>query len=454
LRRNALALDKNGKQIKGTKIIREGYVTQGFEYACLPLEFQKQEMEQCFGCGRKLYNEYVAGLYEFLESIHYVGGKITYKIPSYTTITNKYEFMQPRLHDSKVYANVKLNFANALKKYNEDFAWKENQPYKKLAIRRAKHTDYSLSFRDLKGLPRFHSKKMGKFSCITNNYKDPTGKYVIYLDEKVNEKTKKVEHFIRLPKIGWLKIHLHRPLPEGSIINNVTLKREYDRYMVSINVDFPFRLPVKREINQNKIVGLDYSQGAFYVDNNGNSANPPKYYRENERKIKRLQRSYSRKYENEDKKPSKNKEKALKRLQKLSNKITLQRKHWLHTISRQIANEWDCVGLEDINLRNMSQTLNLAKNLQDNGFGLFRTYLKYKLERQGKIFMKVSWDFPSSKKCSNCHHVKTELKLSERTYKCLNCKKEMNRDQNAAENIKQEVIKWLSEQNVVQIISS
>jgi putative transposase len=449
-----LALDKNGKQIKGTKIIRESYVTQGFEYACIPSEFQIQEMEQCFGCGRKLYNEYVAGLYEYLESIQYVGGKITYKTPSYTTITNKYEFMQPRLHDSKVYANVKLNFTNALKKYNEEFAWKENQPYKKSALKRAKHTDYKLSFRDLKGLPRFHSKKKGKFSYITNNYKDPKGKYVIYLDEKVNDQTKKVEVFLRLPKVGWLKIHFHRPLPEGFIINNVTLKREFDRYMVSINVDFPFQIPIKRQIHKNKILGLDYSQGSFYVDNNGNSANSPKYYRENEKKLKRLQRSYSRKYENEDKIPSKNKEKALKKLQKLNNKIRLQRKHWLHTVSRQIANGWDCVGLEDINLRNMSQTLKLAKNLQDNGFGLFRIYLKYKLEREGKIFMKVSWDFPSSKKCSNCHHVKKELKLNERTYKCSNCGNEMNRDQNAAKNIKQEVIKLLSEQKNVQIIAT
>ena len=440
-----VAVDKSGKQIKGTKIIREGYVSQGFEYASFPSNFQKQEMEQCFGCGRKVYNEYVSGLYEYLESINYKSGKIDYKVPSYTTITDKYDFMKPRLHDSKVYANVKLNFEKAIKKYNEDFAWKDVSQYKKSAIRRAKNTDYHLTFRDLKGMPKFHSKKKGKFSYITNNYKNPKGKYVIYIEEILNEITKKVELFLRLPKVGLLKIYMHRPLPEGYIINNVTLKREYDRYRVSINVDFPFQSIEKKNIDEKKILTLDYSQSSFYVDNNGKKENPPNYYKKAEKKLKRLQRSFSRKQEDEQKNPSKNKQKALKELQKLTTKITRQRKHWLHTLSYQKANEWECVGLEDIDLRNIAQVFHLGKNLHDNGFGLFRTYLQYKLERRGKLFIKVAKFFPSSKRCSNCHHVKPDLKLNERVYKCSKCGHEMDRDHNAADNIKQEVVRLLLE---------
>jgi putative transposase len=443
-----VAVDKNGNQIKGSKIVREGFVSQGFEYASFPSDFQKQEMEQCFGCARKVYNEYISGLYEYLESIHYQSGKILYQIPSYTTITNKYDFMKTRLHDSKVYANVKKNFEHSIKKYNEDFAWKESPQYKKSSIRRAKNTDFKLSFRDLKGLPKFHSKKKGKFSYITNNYKDPKGKDVIFLEDSVNEKTKKEEYFLRQPKVGLLKIHMHRPLPNGYIINNVTIKREYYRYMVSINVDFPFQSFERKTINESKIITLDYSQSGFYVDHHGNKANPPKFYKKNEKKLKRLQRRYSRKDEDDQKNPSQNKQKALKEVQKLTNKVTLQRKHWLHTLSYQIANEWECVGLEDLDLRNLAQTLYLGKNLHDNGFGLFRTYLQYKLKRQGKLLIKTNKFFPSSKRCSNCHHVKSDLKLSERVYKCLSCGNEMDRDQNAAENIKQEVSRLLIEQGI------
>ena len=446
-----MAVNKNGKHIKGTKKVREGYVSQGFEYASFPSDFQSTEIEQSFGCGRKVYNEYVAGLYRYLESIHYEYGKIKYDVPSYTEITNRYDFMKRGLHDSKIYANEKKHFTNALDKFNEDFAWREKPQYKKAAVKRAKNTNDKLTFRDLKGMPKFHSKKRDKFSYITNNYKDPKGNYVIYIVEEVNQKAKKVECFLRLPKVGLLKIHMHRPLPKGYIINNITVKKEYDRYMVSINVDYPLQSSSMEEIKESKIIALDYSQRDFFVDNNGKRANPPKYYQKNEKKLKRLQRRYSRKYEDEEKNPSKNKQKALRKLQRLSNQVTLQRKHWLHTLSYQIANEWDCVGLEDINLRNMSQTFRLAKNIQDNGFGAFRTYLQYKLERQGKLFIKVAWDFPSSKRCSNCHSVKTELKLSERTYSCSNCNKDEDRDVNAAINIKQEVVRILKEEKNIRV---
>ncbi len=145
-----MAVDKNGNQIKGTKIVREGYVSQGFEYASFPSDFQKQEMEQSFGCARKVYNEYIYGLYEYLESLHFQSGKIEYQVPSYTTITNKYDFMKPRLHDSKVYANVKRNFEHSIKKYNEDFAWKKLPQYKKSSLRRAKNTDYQIILSRLK----------------------------------------------------------------------------------------------------------------------------------------------------------------------------------------------------------------------------------------------------------------------------------------------------------------
>jgi putative transposase len=85
----------------------------------------------------------------------------------------------------------------------------------------------------------------------------------------------------------------------------------------------------------------------------------------------------------------------------------------------------------------MSGTLHFGKSIHDNGYGMFRVFLKYKLEEQGKHFVKVSKWYPSSKRCSCCYRKKDELALSERVYSCK-CGYEADRDVNAAINIRNE----------------
>ena len=84
----------------------------------------------------------------------------------------------------------------------------------------------------------------------------------------------------------------------------------------------------------------------------------------------------------------------------------------------------------------------------------FRSYTQYKMERQGKLFIKVAKNFPSSKRCCKCHHVKKELKLSERVYECFECGNKMDRDHNAAQNLKQEVIRILTQEMNIKVISA
>lgn len=94
--------------------------------------------------------------------------------------------------------------------------------------------------------------------------------------------------------------------------------------------------------------------------------------------------------------------------------------------------------VEDIDLRGMGAALSLGRNLHDNGFGMFRSMLAYKLHRKGSCLVKVDRWYPSSKTCSSCGHVLEELKLSERTYVCPCCGTVMDRDHNAAVNIREE----------------
>ena len=115
----------------------------------------------------------------------------------------------------------------------------------------------------------------------------------------------------------------------------------------------------------------------------------------------------------------------------------------LHKLSRKIADSYDAVAVEDIDMKAMGQCLHFGKSVQDNGYGLFREMLDYKLAWQGKKMVKVDRFFPSSKKCCKCGRIKKELRLSERVYHC-ECGNEMDRDRNAAINIREEARRMLT----------
>lgn len=114
--------------------------------------------------------------------------------------------------------------------------------------------------------------------------------------------------------------------------------------------------------------------------------------------------------------------------------VANQRKDWLHKLSHILSQEYDYICVEDINMKNMSQSLRLGKSTLDNGFGMFRTFLQYKLEERGKRLIKIDKWFPSSKMCRFCGTVNSSLTLADRIWTC-DCGKTLNRDENAAINI-------------------
>ena len=108
----------------------------------------------------------------------------------------------------------------------------------------------------------------------------------------------------------------------------------------------------------------------------------------------------------------------------------------MHKLSKKLSEVYNAVVVEDLNMRGMSQALNFGKNIGDNGWGMFLRMLEYKLMFLGKQFLKIDKWFPSSKTCSRCGNIKEKLKLSERSYKCECCGIEIDRDYNAALNIR------------------
>ena len=138
------------------------------------------------------------------------------------------------------------------------------------------------------------------------------------------------------------------------------------------------------------------------------------------------------------KKGSKNREKQRYKVAKLHEQVANQRKDFLHKLSRQIADDYAAVAIENLNMRSLAQCLNLAKSTNDNGFGMLKTFLAYKLAEQDKQLVVIDKWFPSSKRCHYCQNENKELTLADRTWTCGHCGKELDRDVNAAINIKNE----------------
>ena len=237
---------------------------------------------------------------------------------------------------------------------------------------------------------------------------------------------------VTLPKIGKVKVKQHRNVPSDYILKSVTVSQTPSgKYYASILFEYENQVP---QTKMQKFLGLDFSMHELYVDSNGNCPEFPRYYRLSEKKLKKEQRKLSKVV-----KDSKNREKQRIRVSKLHEKVANQRKDFLHKQSRQIANAYDCVCIENLNMQTMAQSLNFGKSVSDNGWGMFTAFLKYKLEDLGKRLVKIDKFFASSQICSACGYQNNETKdLSVRKWICPCCQTHHDRDMNAAVNIRNE----------------
>ena len=267
------------------------------------------------------------------------------------------------------------------------------------------------------GFPKFKSKKYSRKSyttnCMHNNIRIENG-------------------CIRLPKIGFVKLKQHRQIPSDYILKSVTVSQTpTGKYYVSIL--FEYENQVQNKVPQS-FLGLDYAMHGLYKDSNKKDANYPCFYRKAEKKLKREQRKLSKM-----EKGSKNRKKQQVKVAKMYERVANQRKDFLHKKSRQIASAYDCVCIEDLDMRALAKSLHFGKSVYDNGWGMFTVFLKYKLEEQGKRLIKVDKFFASSQICSCCGYKNKDIKdLSIRVWDCPNCGTHHDRDVNAAINIRNE----------------
>lgn len=297
------------------------------------------------------------------------------------------------------------------------------------------------------GFPKYKSRKNSKNSYTTNNQKGTV---------------RIIENGIRLPKIGIVKAVIHRKPETEWFIKSATVSMEKDgTYYASVLFEYEVKKPDCLAPTEDNTVGLDYKSDGLYVDSNENKASlDAKWYRKSQKKRTKQQRNLSRKIQCHiigyngnrpifDKPMSecKNIQKNRKKLAKIERKVANQRKDALHKESTKIANSYDFVCVETLNLKAMANKgFGNGKATLDNGYGMFLNMLKYKLERKGGSLIKVEWNYPSSQFCSCCGFQNQKVKdLRIREWTCPNCKEHHDRDHNAAKNIKKRGLELLRE---------
>lgn len=241
------------------------------------------------------------------------------------------------------------------------------------------------------------------------------------------------ENYIKLPKLGRVRIILHRDIPAEWRMKNATVKETASgKFFISLTFDAETK-PKERKAELGRIEAFDYSMPSLVVSASGENditADDIRWYRNLEERIAKEQRKLSRMRHG-----SRNYWEQKHRIGKLHEKARNRRKDFLHKLSCNASRSFDAVIVEDINLQHMSQSLNFGKSVYDNGYRMLRNMLLYKLNDQGKILVKVDKFFPSSKRCSHCHEVNHELKLSDREWTCRSCGTHHDRDKNSCRNL-------------------
>lgn len=213
-------------------------------------------------------------------------------------------------------------------------------------------------------------------------------------------------------------------------IRNLTIKRTCSgKYFCSICCDFE----VHEYEHTGEVIGIDLGIKDLIIDSNSNKYLNPKYQAKAEKKIKHLQRLYSRKT-----KGSKNQEKVRIKLAIGYEKLANKRKDNLHKITTKLIKENDVICIENLNVKGMIKNHRLSKAIQDCSFGTLVNMLKYKAAWHNRQIIEVGRFYPSSKTCSCCGHRMSKMGLDVREWICPECGAFHDRDINAAKNIMNE----------------
>jgi len=355
---------------------------KAYKYRIFPTDIQKSQLSRFFGVTRLVYN---LGL---------------------ETKTNAYA-----THKKAIY---KYDLINQLPALRNEFDYVKECPSQVLQHALINlDTAYGNFFKGRGSFPKFKN-KFKKQSIIF-----PQG-YKIDFDNNT----------IFLPKLKSLSIDYHRKF-KGDVKRVTLSKTTTNKYFVSLLVDNHKELPKKQRIIENTSVGVDFGIKHLAITSDGEYFENKHFFKSKQKQLRVEQRNLSRK-----KKDSNHYLKQKLKVALLHEKIRNQRMDFLHKLSTYLVQNYDNIILEDLAVSNMIKNRKLSKAIQEMGWGQLRSMIEYKSNWYGKNVTIIGRFEPSSKICSNCGHIKQDLKLKDRMYKCESCEFEMDRDLNASINIR------------------
>lgn len=374
---------------------------KSYKYRLYPVKSQITNMENQFSMLRHLYNWSLA---ERIEAYQNPKEPVNY----YTQQNNLPKLKVDRPWYKGVHSQTLQNCLKRLDLAYQNF------------FRRVKQ-------KEAPGFPKF--KKKGQWNSLT---------YPQY-------QTFPVSSFIKVPKVGRVKVVYHREIPKDAKIKTLTIIKEGNKWFACFSVELSLDIELKRNLDSS--IGIDLGLIDFLYATDGGHVKAPKYFRKLQKKLAKLQRRFAK-----AKRRSPKWYRLLRAIQKCHYRIKCQRNDFLHKTANNLLNKADIIVHENLNIKGVLQKpkpkqdekgnylynganwkTGMNKSISDVGWGQFLGILKYKSIEQGKLLIGVPPEY-TSQKCPKCGEI-VKKSLSVRTHNCLSCGFIANRDFAAALNI-------------------
>ena len=362
-----------------------------------PNATQATQINKLLGCCRVVYNTCLAR-----KMKSYKENKISENLTTlgkffHNELLKDDNFVWLREQNTKVLKQALIDMLNAYKNFFE------------------RHTGY----------PKFKSKKDKKQSCRFEL--GSISKKNIYTNYKLSlANIKNVKFRCSKKYAEYLQKH------KANIRQATLIKLPCGEYYLSILIDGDLTHKVKES---HHIIGIDLGIKDFVVTSDGEVFENFHFNKSKSKKLIRLQKQLSRKQNG-----SSNRNKARIKLAKAYKRITDKKQYYLHQVSNYLIDENQVICMEDLNVSGMLRNHKLAGSIQEMSFYEFKRMLEYKANWYGRKLIFVDRFYPSSKTCNHCGYVNKKLKLSDRQWICPDCGEIIERDYNAALNIRDEGI--------------